>query len=198
MQYWYLWLIFIALCVLTVFVLRKASAALGANNAERERMTAELKRLKELKETFQHASAETVAQAEPMELLEGVNAVLQAKVEKAEDAEKCFETFSKPQQYMYTLLYYLEDSEETPAFFLRHNGEPLLSLAAPTLEAIGEAELSEALFTYFKDQKEKGDVVTDEALQEAYEKVCKAHFDKARILNRAKAYIEAHREEILP
>lgn len=196
MQYWYLWVIFIALCLLTVFVLRKASAALGTHNADREAAVAELKRLKMLKEKYKEASEETVQNAEPMELLEGANAVMQSRIEKAEDAEACFATFNEAQQYLYTLLYYLEDSDPKPQFFLRNNGEPLLSLAAPALEAIGEAELSTVVATYFNDQKEKGEVLTDEQLQNTYAEAFQKVFNKSRILENIKRYAIAHRQEI--
>ena len=36
MEYWYLWLILIVLCVITVFVLSKASAAAKKHNNERD------------------------------------------------------------------------------------------------------------------------------------------------------------------
>ena len=196
MDYWYLWVIFALLCVLTVFVLRKASAALCSSSAERERVEAELKRLKQLKDTYQNVSAEIVDAAEPRELLEGANAVLQAKVEKAADAEACFATFTDAQKYMYTLLYYLEDSRENAVFFLRNNGEPLLGTAAPALAAIGEKTLAAALDTYFQTQKEQGDILTDEALQETYAQTVQPEFDESRILAHAKAYMQAHRTEI--
>ena len=41
MEYWYLWLLLIVLCVITVFVLSKASAAAKKHNNERDALLRE-------------------------------------------------------------------------------------------------------------------------------------------------------------
>ena len=52
MEYWYLWLLLIVLCVITVFVLSKASAAAKKHNDERDALLREYDRKKALKEEF--------------------------------------------------------------------------------------------------------------------------------------------------
>jgi len=52
MEYWYLWLLLIVLCVITVFVLSKASAAAKKHNNERDALLREYDRKKALKDEF--------------------------------------------------------------------------------------------------------------------------------------------------
>ena len=97
MEYWYLWLIFIVLCAVTAFVLKKASAALQQHNSDTKQMYDEIERLKTLKDKYKNADAQQIAEAPAEELLAGMCAVLQAKIERAENANACFCAFSAPQ-----------------------------------------------------------------------------------------------------
>ena len=105
MEYWYLWLLLIVLCVITVFVLSKASAAAKKHNDERDALLREYDRKKALKEEFSFLTREKAESSDPETLFEGVSAVLQAKTEKAEDPEKVFGKFTETQKYIYTLYY---------------------------------------------------------------------------------------------
>ena len=95
MEYWYLWLLLIVLCVITVFVLSKASAAAKKHNNERDALLREYDRKKALKDEFSFLTREKAESSDPETLLEGVSAVLQAKTEKAEDPEKVFGKFTE-------------------------------------------------------------------------------------------------------
>lgn len=97
MEYWYLWLLLIVLCVITVFVLSKASAAAKKHNNERDALLREYDRKKALKDEFSFLTREKAESSDPETLFEGVSAVLQAKTEKAEDPEKVFGKFTEAQ-----------------------------------------------------------------------------------------------------
>lgn len=58
MEYWYLWLLLIVLCVITVFVLSKASAAAKKHNNERDALLREYDRKKALKDEFSFLTRE--------------------------------------------------------------------------------------------------------------------------------------------
>ena len=123
MEYWYLWLLLIVLCGITVFVLSKASAAAKKHNNERDALLREYDRKKALKDEFSFLTREKAESSDPETLFEGVSAVLQAKTEKAEDPEKVFGKFTETQKYIYTLYYFLEDTEsDSLSFFFRNNG----------------------------------------------------------------------------
>ena len=80
MEYWYLWLLLIVLCVITVFVLSKASAAAKKHNNERDALLREYDRKKALKDEFSFLTREKAESSDPETLFEGVSAVLHAKI----------------------------------------------------------------------------------------------------------------------
>ena len=191
MEYWYLWLLLIVLCVITVFVLSKASAAAKKHNSERDALLREYDRRKALKDEFSILTREKAESSDPETLFEGVSAVLQAKTEKAEDPEKVFGEFTKAQRYIYTLYYFLEDTEsDSLSFFFKSNGEPLISLASRALCAVGENELSliaEKEFSMYDESNEE--ISVDKAEIENLDGEFKAKLQKQRVLNNIKAYI---------
>lgn len=190
MEYWYLWVLFAVLCFVTGFVLYKASGALQQHNSDKKQFLEEIDRLKALKEKFQHAPKEEVEACEAREVLDGVQAVLQSKIERADDPETCFSTFPLPSQYLYTLYYFLEDTETALSFFLGHNGEPLCSLASPALAAVGEEELSALVKDAYAAYNADDDVARfDAPFAEA--------FDRARVLEHCKAYVLKNLTEVL-
>lgn len=191
MEYWYLWLLLIVLCVITVFVLSKASAAAKKHNDERDALLKEYDRKKALKDEFSILTREKAESSDPETLLEGVSAVLQAKTEKAEGPEKVFGKFTETQKYIYTLYYFLEDTEsDSLSFFFRNNGEPLTSLASKALCAVGENELSlivEKEFSMYDENNEEVSVDKDEI--ENLDGEFKAKLQKQQVLNSIKTYI---------
>ena len=191
MEYWYLWLLLIVLCVITVFVLSKASAAAKKHNNERDALLREYDRKKALKDEFSFLTREKAESSDPETLFEGVSAVLQAKTEKAEDPEKVFGKFTETQKYIYTLYYFLEDTEsDSLSFFFRNNGEPLTSLASKALCAVGENELSliaEKEFSMYDENNEEVSVDKDEI--EKLDGEFKAKLQKQQVLNSIKTYI---------
>ena len=65
MEYWYLWLLLIVLCVITVFVLSKASAAAKKHNNERDALLREYDRKKALKDEFSFLTREKAETRKP-------------------------------------------------------------------------------------------------------------------------------------
>lgn len=198
MEYWYLWAIFAALCIVTVLVLHKASRALQSHNAEKERFFKEIERMKTLKEEFQHADSEQVKNTEPDHLLEGLNAVLQHKIERAENPDACFAAMNTAQQYVYTLYYFLEDTEQGLSFFFKNNGEPLLHLAGEALSAVGAENLVPivtAVYAMFDENNEA--VSLDTAKLETYDAQFAECCEKTEVLAQIKAYIQANLQDLL-
>lgn len=190
MEYWYLWVLFAVLCVVTVFVLYKASGALQQHNNDKKQFLEEIDRLKALKEKFQHATKDQIEACDAREVLDGVNAVLQSKIERAEDPEACFQTLPVESQYLYTLYYFLEDTETSLSFFLGNNGEPLCSLAPPALSAVGEEELA-ALVTEARAAYDADDDVSK------FDAPFAEKADRTRILEHCKCYALEHLAEVL-
>ena len=82
MEYWYLWLIFAALVIITAVVIVFAGKAVSARNEQTKEIMAQLDRLKALKDKYTDLTVEKVENADPEELLEGVCTVLQVKIDK--------------------------------------------------------------------------------------------------------------------
>lgn len=198
MEYWYLWLIFIVLCVVTAFVFKKASGALQQHNSDTKKMYDEIERLKTLKEKYKNADAQEIAEAEADELLAGMCAVLQAKIERAENANECFCALSVPQKAIYTLQFFLEDCTENLSAFFKMNGEPLTGALPAALSAIGETVLSSIvndMYAMFDENNE--DISLDKAEIARLDSVFSEKFDRERVLLLAKNYIQTHFAEIL-
>ena len=109
----------------------------------------------------------------------------------AEDPEKVFGKFTEAQKYIYTLYYFLEDTEsDSLSFFFRNNGEPLTFLASKALCAVGENELSliaEKEFSMYDENNEEVSVDKDEI--ENLDGEFKAKLQKQQVLNSIKTYI---------
>ncbi|MGN0520055.1 MAG: hypothetical protein ACI4LB_04885 [Candidatus Fimenecus sp.] len=197
MEYWYLWLIFIVLCVVTAFVLKKASAALQQHNSDTKQMYDEIERLKALKDKYKNADAKLIAEAPADELLEGMCAVLQAKIERAENANDCFCVFCAPQKAVYTLQFFLEDCTENLSAFFKINGEPLTGALSAALAEIGETALSALATELYAMYDEKNEDVSLDAAEIArIDSEFSEKFDRERVLQQTKVYIEAHFAEI--
>lgn len=198
MEYWYLWLIFIVLCVVTALVFKKASGALQQHNSDQKRMFDEIERLKILKAKYQNADVSTAENADADELLWGVCAVLQAKVERAENPNTCFNDFSAPQKTVYTLQFFLEDCKTCLSAFFKANGEPLTGALPLALSEISEEALyalSEKMYAMFDENNE--DVSLDKATLDALDAEFRTVFDRDTVLKNSKKYIVANLSEIL-
>ncbi len=191
MEYWYLWVAFALLVVVTVIVLKKASASLSLHNNDRQALIKELQRLKELKDKFSDLTDEKIDSAEPSELLQGVTAVLQAKVEKSENPNAVFNSFNEAQKNVYTLNYFIEDVRESLSFFFKNNGEPLISVAHGALLEAGCEELSELCKAEFSMYDENNEEVSlsEEKLRET-DTLFNEAYSEEKLLKKIKAYIK--------
>lgn len=190
MEYWYLWLLLIVLCVITVFVLSKASAAAKKHNNERDALLREYDRKKDLKDEFSFLTREKAESSDPETLLEGVSAVLQAKQKRPKTLKRYSANLQRCKIHLHSILF-LEDTEsDSLSFFFRNNGEPLTSLASKALCAVGENELSlivEKEFSMYDENNEEVSVDKDEI--ENLDGEFKAKLQKQQVLNSIKTYI---------
>lgn len=190
MEYWYLWVIFAVLCIATVVVIRFASKALQLHNDDKNTILNNLKRLKELKDKYSDLTPELAQNAEPLELLEGVTAVMQAEVEKSENPRALFNSLSDPQKIVYTLNYFVEDVRESLSFFYKNNGEPLVSVAHHALDEIGLNELSCLASMQFSmyDENNEDVSIEIEKMKESDLKF-KGIYNEQELLKKVKDYI---------
>lgn len=118
MEYWYLWLIFAVLVVITAVVIVFAGKAVSARNEQTKEIMAQLDRLKALKDKYTGLTVEKVENADPEELLEGVCTVLQVKIDKSDDPDAEFARFNEDQKTMYVLHCFISEyNSELSSFF---------------------------------------------------------------------------------
>lgn len=154
---WYLWVLLLILCIAALFLWRKA---LKASRERRERLKKEAeiwKRDFELRESYRELTENKLISTPEDELLHGVCMNIQIKLEGAPNMEKAFDALPTEKKYIYTLEYFDEDAKCALSRFFKNNGEPLLGLAAPALEAIGlfeYASLVNSLYPMFDPESE--------------------------------------------
>ena len=118
MDYWYLWLIFAALVIITAVVIVFAGKAVSARNEQTKEIMAQLDRLKALKDKYTDLTVEKVENADPEELLEGVCTVLQVKIDKSDDPDAEFAAFNEDQKTIYVLHCFISEyNSELSSFF---------------------------------------------------------------------------------
>ncbi len=141
-EFWYLWLAAAILFAIACFAMKKASAAVKKHNDTLKRQDEELKRLKYLADNYSVLTPEIVSDAPGVELIDGVCAVLQRKLEKSGDFNGEFESASLIEKKLYACSYFFEDLRSGKlSDWCRNNGEPLISLMFELFSDIGECGL---------------------------------------------------------
>ena len=197
-EYWYLWLVFAVLVIVTAVVIVFAGKAVSSHNEETKRILAELDRLKALKDKYKDLTPEKVEAAESKELLDGVNAVLQAKIEKAEDdkVDAEFASFNSAQKNVYVLsLFIAEACENLSSYFEDFNIE-FSEILLSALEAVGAKDilaLAEKEFAMFDERNEN--VSLYKGLIEKTDKEFAEIYSEKRLLDQIKAYIKDNIDE---
>lgn len=197
MEFWYLWVIFAVLCVVTIFVLLKASKALRGHNEETKRAYAQIERLTALKADFRGASAEKVLSEEAARVLDGAFAVLQAQLEGDADPDRRFAEMNEPQQNIYTLYWLVQDMQTSLSFFFKNNGEPLRAFCPRALHAVGANTLGKAaeeMYAMFDETNEEASLEPAklDTLDAAFAKV----FARDTLLTNIQSYAAEHAEKI--
>ncbi len=192
-EYWYLWLIFAVLVVVTAVVIVFASKAVSSHNEETKRILAELDRLKALKDKYKDLTPEKVEAAESKELLDGVNAVLQARIEKAEDdkVDAEFASFNNAQKNVYVLSLFIEDACENLSSYFDDFNIEFAKILLSALETVGAKDilaLAEKEFEMFDDNNEN--VSLDKGLIKKTDEEFAEIYSENRLLEQIKTYIK--------
>ena len=195
-EYWYLWLILAGLIIVTAVVIFFAGRALSAHNEETKKFLAEIERLKTLKEKYKDLTEQKAQSADSRELLDGVNAVLQARIEKAENAEAEFSSFNDSQKYVYCLYYFIEDVKQSLSFFFKNNGAELTEIILPALKAVNAENVYALTQTEFSMYDENNEEVSlDNQLSEQTDKQFLQNYSEKELLENIKEYIKNNIEK---
>lgn len=190
MDYWYLWLLLAVLAVLTVIVIFFASRAVSRHNAETKKQLDEIKRMKALKDKYKNISADGLKSADASEVLAGHFAVIEAKLESADNPEERFEELSAVEKNIYVLYCFCEDCSVSLSFFFKNNENSFAALITDALDKIGYKEilpLVQEEMTMFDEDNEDVSIDADKI------KVCdekfQSVFSQGRLHSLTKEYI---------
>lgn len=196
MEYWYLWLILAGLVIITAVVIVFAGRSVSAHNEQTKEIMARLERLKEMKDKYKDLTPEKVENAEAEELFEGVNAVLQAKIEKADDGDKAFSEFNDEQKIIYTLNCFIPEVSDGLSVFFNEYTNEITDIIVPALTRVGADDLLPLVkseyemyddrneeVSFDRDTKEKNDsdfadIYSKEKLLEEIKEFIKNNIDK--------------------
>lgn len=142
-EYWYLWLIFAVLLIVTVFVWKKAGAAAAKRFRRVNGNIAAARREDELSAMFSDVTEEAIANASDEDLIEGLALLVQKSVEVRPDLKAAFKQLPAVWREVYAVNVFVCDvfdkktGKTTLSDFYRRNGEPLLTPAGEAVRSAG-------------------------------------------------------------
>lgn len=191
MENWYLWLIFAGLVAVTAVVVVLAGKSVSSHNEQTREFMSRLERLKEMKDKYKDLTVEKVKNAEPEELFEGLNAVLQAKIEKADDGDTAFSEFNNEQKIIYALNCFINEIPDGLSMFFSEYTSQITDLIIPALTAIDAKEilpLVKAEFEMYDDSNES--VSFDKNLKANIDSDFADVFSKEKLLIEIKNFVK--------
>lgn len=139
-EYWYLAVIFIAVCAVAAVVFYFAGRSYRAYRASYRNQEAEIKRLIALKEKYVPLTEKVIEESNADETLEGVALSYQLQLQKKDDMEQAFQLLSTEKRYIYILDVFVQD--KSVKTFFSENGDILRMEITKALELIGMTDLA--------------------------------------------------------
>lgn len=134
-QYGYLLFVLAGVCVMAAVIFYFAARAYSKHNSLYKAQEAEMRRLVALKEKYMNFTAETVADADEEEILEGVALSYQLRLQKDENPEKAFSLMNEEKQNLYVLDVFCADGDV--GVFFSENGRIVKERIIPALRMTG-------------------------------------------------------------
>ncbi len=191
MEYWYLWLILAGLVIITAIVIVFAGRSVSAHNEQTKQIMARLERLKEMKDKYKDLTPEKVENAEAEELFEGVNAVLQAKIEKADDGDKAFSEFNDEQKIIYTLNCFIPEVSDGLSMFFNEYTSEITDIIVPALTRVGADNLLPLVKSEYEMYDDRNEEVSfDRKIKEKTDSDFADIYSKEKLLVGIKEFIK--------
>lgn len=193
MEYWYLWLIFAGLVIITAVVVVLAGKSVSSHNEQTREFMARLERLKEMKDKYKDLTVEKVENAEPEELFEGLNAVLQAKIEKADDGDTAFSEFNNEQKIIYALNCFINEIPDGLSMFFDEYTNQITSLIVPALTTVGAENILPFVRTEFEMYDDSNENVSfDKELKAKTDSDFAEVYSKSELLVKIKNFVKSN------
>ena len=191
MEYWYLWLILAGLVIITAVVIVFAGRSVSAHNEQTKEIMARLERLKEMKDKYKDLTPEKVENADAEELFEGVNAVLQAKIEKADDGNKAFSEFNDEQKIIYTLNCFIPEVSDGLSMFFNEYTSEITDIIVPALTRVGADDLLLLVKSEYEMYDDRNEAVSfDRDTKEKNDSDFADIYSKEKLLKEIKEFIK--------
>ncbi len=191
MEYWYLWLILAGLVIITAIVIVFAGRSVSAHNEQTKEIMARLERLKKMKDKYKDLTPEKVENAEAEELFEGVNAVLQAKIEKADDGDKAFSEFNDEQKIIYTLNCFIPEVSDGLSMFFNEYTSEITDIIVPALTGIGADDLLPLVKSEYEMYDDRNEAVSfDKVTKEKADSDFADIYSKEKLIEEIKEFIK--------
>lgn len=191
MEYWYLWLILAGLVIITAVVIVFAGRSVSAHNEQTKEIMARLERLKEMKDKYKDLTPEKVENADAEELFEGVNAVLQAKIEKADDGDKAFSEFNDEQKIIYTLNCFIPEVSDGLSMFFNEYTSEITDIIVPALTRVGADDLLLLVKSEYEMYDDRNEAVSfDRDTKEKNDSDFADIYSKEKLLKEIKEFIK--------
>ena len=189
-DYWYMWLILIALIAVLVLVMRKASKAVSKRNAIMKQQREDMERFKFLNDKYTNLTKELAESADAKELAEGVAAVLHKQLEKSGNPDEEYKNAEPWKREVDALFYFDEDCETSLSFFFNNNAEPLPSVVMQGLKSIGadkSSSLCAQMYAIYDDKNES--VSLDKEIANGLDKKFSEVYDRENYFELVRKYI---------
>lgn len=189
-QFWYLYVVIIALIVAVIICGSKAAKAMSKRNKIVREQEEKLLRMKELSEKYKDLTPQQAKSADAKELTEGVAMALERTLEKSDNPDNQFKSVKMWQKIAFALFFFNEDVGQSLQFFFKNNAEPLPGVAVKALNEIGYSEISTLaarMYAMYDDKNE--DVSLDLKLCTELNEKFKAVYDENVLYEKIKEYI---------
>lgn len=191
----------VLLIALTVFVWCKAITSGKKRNEEREKIIADLKREKALRNEFRNPDELTFSEdKDDYRLIVGMCANVQMKLEKATNMNDAFRELSEVKKNIYCLGYVFEDSKNKLSEYFRSNGEPLLSASKNAVNEVIGGDFGEIFNKEFVmlDENDETTSVDNDLLSTYDDQFGNLISEQgAEIYKKAADYIRSNKDEFL-
>lgn len=158
-EYWYLWLILVLLIIGVAFLWKKAIERSRKVREERRKEMEFIQNAKRLRGEDNRMDAEKIRASEDKGLFQGVAANIQVSLQKNDNPDKAFETYSEPARNVYALWFLMEDAGKGKlSDFFRQSTEPLTGQLVEAIEAVEGGKLSQLVrqeYHMFDEENEK-------------------------------------------
>ncbi|MBQ7956525.1 MAG: hypothetical protein IJ279_00700 [Clostridia bacterium] len=195
-EYWYLVLALVVATIAMLLMFRKAGASAAKNRAEKEKLIKKLDHMKMIRETYSDLTKEKILADETENLVEGVADNIQVRLEKSGDMSAAFEELKEEEKLVYSLHYFIEESEKAPSEFFKNYTKPLTPYALQMCEKITDSStysLVKNLYDCYDEDNETESVIKEKT-DELDEKI-KASSDMKLLKKKGADFIKENAEK---